>query len=148
MEITVSDCDKSGAKDSVDEQSNESVKSRERLLFIDDDQSILDGYKFIFEGEGFTVDLATDSVSMMKLIDENNYDMIVMDYHLRGEKGMDLINEIYQKTSNQKIVFISGQKDAEEELERLSIPIAGFFLKPLKVEELLEFISKKLHETN
>ena len=147
MEITVSECDKYRAKDRVDEQSNRSVKPQERLLFVDDIQAILDGYKFIFESEGFTVDLATDSASMMKQIDENRYDLIVMDYHLRGEKGKDLINEIYQKNPNQKLVIISGQKDAEDELQRLSIPIAGFFLKPLTVEKLLDFIIMKLHET-
>ncbi len=148
MEITVSDSDKSGAKDPGVEESKGSMKSQERLLFVDDDMAILDGYKFIFESEGFKVDLAEDSASMMKLLDENKYDMIVMDYHLKGEKGMDLIDEIYKQNPNQKIVFISGQKNADEELQRLEIPIAGFFLKPLKVEELLDFITAKLHEPN
>lgn len=148
MEITVSDSDKSGAKDPEVEESKVPNKPQERLLFVDDDMAILDGYKFIFESEGFKVDLAEDSASMMKLLDENKYDMIVMDYHLKGEKGMDLINEIYKQNPNQKIVFISGQKNADEDLRRLGIPIAGFFLKPLKVEELLDFITEKLHETN
>ena len=148
MEITVNDSDKSEANDPMEEQPNGSVKPLERLLFVDDDMAILDGYKFIFESEGFKVDLALDSASMMKLVDENKYDMIILDYHLRGEKGLDMINEIYEKNSHQKLVFISGQKNAEEELHRLGIPVAGFFLKPLKVEDLLDFITAKLHEIN
>jgi DNA-binding NtrC family response regulator len=144
MEITVSDSDKGGSNCPGEEQT---MGSLERLLFVDDDMAILDGYKFIFESEGFKVDLAVDIASMMKLLTENNYDMIIMDYHLKGEKGMDVINEIYQKKPGQKIVFISGQKNADEELQRLGIPIAGFFLKPLKVDDLLEFITAKLHET-
>ena len=148
MEITVNDSDKSEANDPMEEQPNGSVKPLERLLFVDDDMAILDGYKFIFESEGFKVDLALDSASMMKLVDENKYDMIILDYHLRGEKGLDMINEIYEKKPHQKLVFISGQKNAEEELQRLGIPVAGFFLKPLKVEDLLDFITAKLHEIN
>lgn len=148
MEITVNNYDKSEANDSMEDQPKRPAKPLERLLFVDDYIAILDGYKFIFESEGFKVDLATDSTSMMKLVDENEYDMIILDYHLRGEKGLDVINEIYEKNPHQKLVFISGQKNAEEELRRLSIPIARFFLKPLKVDDLLDFIIEKLHDTN
>lgn len=121
-----------------------SRQGRKRLLFVDDDTTILEGYRFIFEDEGFRVDLASSQTELLKLLEKKSFDIIVLDYHIGDVKGIKLAEKIQQAARGVKIIFISGQKNAVEEILHSDVEIAGFFLKPLKVEELLEYVSANL----
>jgi len=128
-------------------EDNVSLKKEDaapRLLFIDDDRAILDGYRFIFEGEGFIVDVATDSKIALELVKKHSYSIIVMDYILPGVRGDDLAEQIQEINSSISLIFISGQKSAEEEVQRRGLLVSGFFMKPLKTETLIDFIVSKI----
>jgi DNA-binding response OmpR family regulator len=122
-------------------EQHEPPSGTKRLLFVDDDITILEGYQYIFDDEGFQVDLASSQDELLQLLEQNRYDIIIMDYHIGYLKGFKVAEQIQQIAKGVKIIFISGQKNAEEELYRNNVGIAGFFLKPLKAEELLEYIS-------
>jgi len=119
-------------------------KSQKRLLFVDDDPGILDGYQFIFENEGFMVDLASDSETMMEFLMEYKYDMIILDYYLHGEKGTETALKIHQIDPKIELVFISGESFAWEELKAKNIPVTAFFIKPLRAEALLDYVTELL----
>ena len=122
----------------------EAEKNQKRLLFVDDDQGILDGYKYIFENEGFMVDLASDSETMMELLMEKKYDMIILDYYLQDEKGTETALKILQIDPKIELVFISGESYAWEEVKAKNIPVTAFFIKPLRAEALLDYVSELL----
>ncbi len=126
--------------EAVVEGTVDSVSRCKRLLFVDDDPVILEGYRFIFEDEGFKVDIALDENTLMRLIEKNEYETIILDYNIGEKKGAEIAKQI-RKICDAEIIFISGQNSAEEELKRNGIRYNGFFLKPLKAEQLLEFIT-------
>ena len=148
MEITVNRKQGKINLRSSEDQLDEDDTDRDRLLFVDDDLAILDGYKFIFESEDFIVDLATDSVALMDLVRKKEYDMIILDYNLTEEKGIDLATEIHRIRPDQKLIFISGKRNVENELRNHDISFTGFFLKPLKADDLLNFIREKITDTD
>ena len=127
-------------KPQVEECNSNDEGASRRLLFIDDDETILEGYKFIFECEGFTVDVALDAESAMKLVAENPYSVIVMDYVLPETNGVDLAEKIQSIDDSINLIIISGQKGIEEEIKLRNIDISGIFLKPLKIETLVDHI--------
>ena len=116
--------------------------NQKRLLIVDDDPGILDGYKFIFENEGFIVDLAADSKTIMELIMEKKYDMIILDYYLPDEKGTEIASKIHQIDPKIELVFISGESYAWEELKAKKIPVTAFFIKPIRAEALLDYVKE------
>jgi len=118
--------------------------NQKRLLIVDDDPGILDGYKFIFENEGFIVDLAADSKTTMELIMDKKYDMIILDYYLPDEKGTEIATKIHQIDPKIELVFISGESYAWEELKTKKIPVTAFFIKPIRAEALLDYVKEIL----
>ncbi len=138
---TNSSFEKASEKECYDENVGGSVR---RILFIDDDEAIVDGYKFIFECEDFKVDVALDALKALELIKANSYSAIVMDYNLPGMKGDDLAEQIQANDNSSCLILISGQKDIEKELDRKNIKVAGVFLKPLKVETLIDFVLERI----
>ena len=141
MSITVNNNDNhvdySGPREDIN-------KVQRRLLFVDDDPSILDGYKFIFENEGFLVELATDSKTAIERIMENKFDMIILDYYLNDEKGVEVAKKIHQIDPKIELIFISGESYAWEELKAKGVAVTGFFVKPLRAEALLDYVSEIL----
>ncbi len=115
-----------------------------RLLFIDDDPIILEGFQFIFEGEGFMVDTAQDIEMVLKLIQGNSYKYIILDYIFPDMNGWEMAQRIRDVKSHVNLIFLSGKVTAQDELKKHGISISGFFLKPLKVEDLAEFIKMGL----
>ena len=148
MGITVSENNGQENLKSERDKLNKSINNRERLLLVDDDAAILEGYKFIFENEGFSVDLAMDSKSLMELVQKNDYDMIILDYYLSEEKGIDLARDIHRIRPDQRLTFISGNRNSVNEIKKQDISITGFLMKPLKVEEMLNYIRDKLANTD
>ncbi len=123
-------------------------KKEHRLLFIDDDKAILDGYKFIFESEGFIVDIAKDADNALKLAEKNHYAIIIIDYVLPGMKGDELAEKMHQIDDSAKLIVISGQMSAEEELQSRGIEVTEVFMKPLKIETLVDYIWERVSFTN
>ena len=117
-----------------------------RLLFVDDDPTILEGYRFIFEDEGYTVDVALNPSELMICLELYDYDAIILDYNLGKSNGVEIAKQIIEVKPGVRLIFISGQKNAEDELINNNIRIDGFFEKPLKAETLLEYISSYLME--
>lgn len=115
-----------------------------RLLFVDDAPAILEGYRFIFEDDGYSVDVAENLSELMMCLENYDYIAIILDYNLDKLNGVEIAKQIKEIKPCVKIIFISGQKNAEEELINNNIRIDGFFEKPLKAEMLLEYISSYL----
>ncbi len=143
MKITDCFTDESQLEANNSQHDKNSVK---KLLFVDDDPAILEGFQYIFEEHGFHVDLANDIEELMKQLDDKKQDLIILDYRIGQMKGTDIAKKILEKKKEVDLIFISGYRDAVVELRRNNIKVAGFLEKPLKAETLLEYIIQHFME--
>ena len=65
-----------------------------RILILDDDADLLKMYKLVFENSGFTVDDVQNSSNFMNLLQENHYDIILMDLLFPSGDNLQLIRNI------------------------------------------------------
>lgn len=144
--MTITDCYQDCSQRKAKEKIQDKTTQDNRLLFVDDDPVILEGYKYIFEDEGYIVDVALNPSELIRCLELNDYDVIILDYNLGELNGVEISKQINDINPNLKLIFISGQKNIEEILIKNDVKIAGFFLKPLKAEILLEYISSYFME--
>jgi len=142
--MNITDCYEDHSQRNGGEKMKDDVHCDNRLLFVDDDPAILEGYRYIFEYEGYTVDVAQNLSELMICLKLYDYDAIILDYNLDKLNGVEIAKQINGIKPGVRLIFISGQKNAEEELINNNIRIDGFFEKPLKAEILLEYISSYL----
>ena len=142
--MNITDCYEDHSQRNGGEKMKDDVHCDNRLLFVDDDPAILEGYRYIFEDEGYSVDIAQNLSELMICIKLYDYDVIILDYNLDKLNGVEISKQIKEVKPDVRLIFISGQKNAEEELINNNIRIDGFFEKPLKAEMLLEYISSYL----
>ena len=79
-----------------------------RILVIDDEQDI----RFLIEKflvrDGHEVDLAENGKQAMKLIEVNNYDLLITDVVMPEKDGIEVLNELQEHATRIKTIVISG----------------------------------------
>jgi len=84
--------------------------SAQRIVAVDDEESILKAVRYALEQEGFEVHTAGDAAGGAFLVEEVHPDLLILDIMLPGKSGLDLAREIRQ-TSDVPIVMLSARGD-------------------------------------
>ena len=116
-----------------------------RILIIDDEVEILTLFKDFMEILGHEVEIAIDGqrgLEKFKYAIDNgkNFDLVIMDYRMYGEDGIQVSKNIWNMDKNIKILFASA--DSSVKKEALNMGAAGFLLKPFDIDILVKEIEK------
>jgi len=110
------------------------------ILIVDDDDDIVDCFKYIFEREGFKTESAQSPDEALDKVRASKYVIAILDYVLPNMKGDELAEKLLKIDDSINLIFISGYIDAEETIYRKGINAYRFFMKPINPEKLIEAI--------
>ncbi len=108
-----------------------------RILIGEDEETIRSLYKIELESEGFEVDVAENGNKVLEKIEENQYDLILLDIMMPGLSGMEVLNQIKEKQPNMKVVLNTAYSDFKSDFSAWA---ADLFL--VKSSDIDEFKSK------
>ncbi len=116
------------------------------LLIVDDDPSILDALRFLFEDEGYRVQTSEKGDYAESLRDESGGlpDLIVLDILLSGKDGRAICRMLKDQASTRHIpiVMISAYPDAYA--SAAAVGANAFVAKPFAIEEMLATVAALL----
>lgn len=107
------------------------------ILVIDDERSIRNTLKEILEFEKFKVDVAEDGPSGLKMMTENNYDVVLCDIKMPKMDGMEVLQKAGEAGVETPIVMISGHGNIETAVEAIKNGAYDFIEKPLDLNRTL-----------
>lgn len=81
-----------------------------RILLVDDEPLILKGLKFSLEQDGYETDSATDGEQALKMIQSNNYDLVLLDVMLPGLSGIEVCQRT-RETSDVPIIMLTAKAE-------------------------------------
>jgi PleD family two-component response regulator len=88
-------------------------KNNKQLLIVDDNVNYISNVKSHFEEKGYIVDYAINGSQAIRMLPENSYQLIVIEYDtpiLNGLEFLEILSKSnYSKTRN--IVMLTGIKD-------------------------------------
>ena len=116
------------------------MDKKEKILVIDDDESLSTLIKEVFEDEGFTVVTAADGDQGFKVFEKERPDLIIIDGLLPKTNGFQLTAQIRTTDHGKQLpmIMISGiYKAFKMQSEIHSLGIDSFFEKPFDIDELL-----------
>jgi len=79
----------------------------EKILYVEDDLSLIDGLKYTLETSGYLVDNAQTVRQALALYQSNQYDLLLLDVTLPDGTGFDICREI-RNTSTIPIIFLTA----------------------------------------
>lgn len=111
-----------------------------RILVADDDKAMLGIYARMFSDTDYQLSQASGFAEAARLINSNNYDLLITDLMLEDGLGTELIKMFEKKRSGAKSLLVTG---SVAELAPEQRP-AVYFEKPFKVEDLMAAVTKAL----
>lgn len=124
-----------------------------KILVVDDENIVLESCRLVLQTEGYEVILVSSSEAALKIIEEIEPSLLLIDLKMPGRDGMYLMGEVKQKRPDIPILVMSGYA-TKETIDEVSLRGAAAFIpKPFTPDELLETIrqvhdKEKSHEKN
>ncbi len=92
-----------------------------RILIVDDDETFLDNYRILLAREGYIVEAATTPDEARKRLDENDWDVVLLDQKLMGSSGpdigVDLVGEVHTRAPGAKPIIVTAYA-SDQSIER------------------------------
>jgi two-component system response regulator GlrR len=109
----------------------------EKILVVDDDQSILKVVKMRLEAEKYNVDVATDGDQATSLIRNEPYDLALMDFKLGEENGIEVMEAIHQINPEIPVLILTAYGTIDSAVEAMRKGAYGYITKPFNYQDLL-----------
>lgn len=119
-----------------------------RILLVDDEETIRYVLKEALVSEGYKVDVARDAFQAMERFKTAPYDLIITDIKMRGMDGIQLIREVKKSDSNLKIVIITAYGSLETVKEAAKLGVAEMISKPFKIQEIKDVLVRMLNNSS
>jgi len=119
-----------------------------KILSVDDEKSFTDFLKQYFEPRGYEIDVASNGNEGLDLVDNNKYDVVLLDLKMGGVGGDEIMGKIQESNADTRVIFITAFNDAGKTKENLLEEGAYAFVeKPVTSLKALEELINKAAES-
>jgi len=108
-----------------------------KILYIEDDQTLGFLTKDNLELNGYTIDLYGDGISGLEAFKKNHYDLCLLDVMLPEMDGFTLAEKIRKLNHEVPILFLTAKSLKEDKIKGLTIGGDDYITKPYSIEELI-----------
>ncbi|KAF2326774.1 response regulator transcription factor [Flavobacterium ginsenosidimutans] len=116
------------------------------ILIVEDELGIVQFLKQGLQEEGYQITTASDGSKGFELVQEQKFDLILLDWMLPKINGLDLCKAIRVKDQTTPIIFLTAKDTVQETIEGLKAGANDYIKKPFSFEELVERV--KVHFRN
>ncbi len=118
-----------------------------RLLVVDDEPEIRSGLTQILNLEGYTADEAASGNEALSILKHNPYDLMLLDLHLPGLDGLQVMQQARQTWPELLIIILTGHATLESAIAAAkSDEVVDYLLKPASNEEILDAVHRALNK--
>jgi DNA-binding response OmpR family regulator len=118
----------------------------QHILVVDDDHMYTKLLRFLLEPNGYTVTVIESGQRAVEVLEQNEYDLILLDVTMPDMNGLDLCRRI-RATSHVPIIFVSVRSDVSDKVLGLRAGADDYLTKPFDPDELLARISALLRRS-
>ncbi|HJW56773.1 MAG TPA: sigma-54 dependent transcriptional regulator [Burkholderiaceae bacterium] len=111
------------------------------VLIVDDDVNTREALAEIVTAEGFTIGVAGTIHDAQLQIMQRRPDVALVDIKLPDGSGMDIFNDIEERTTTQ-IILITGYASVETAVEAIRLGAADYLTKPINFRRLKALLSR------
>lgn len=112
----------------------------EKVLIVDDEKDFLDILAERIRARGMDVSTATSAEDALNLIEEEFYDVVVMDYMMPALDGFKALKLMKAKQPEVQIILLTGNVPDEKHIEARALGALDVLEKPPDLQELIQKI--------
>lgn len=111
-----------------------------RVLVVDDDRPIRNLVTTLLTRRGLTVDAAPDGVAALRLVEENGYDVAVVDLMMPGMNGIELLERVKTVPRHPQTIIVLTASGAADVRQLDPGAVHAIMRKPFDINELADVV--------
>ena len=118
-----------------------------KILIVEDELPISSLIHMKLIRQGYLCECAHDGKTAADLIEENIYDLILLDVMIPVFNGFDLMN--YIRPMNIPVIFLTARGDVQDRVKGLKLGAEDYIVKPFEMVELMariEVVLRRYHK--
>ena len=121
---------------------------KNRLLVVDDDESLRWVTKVQLEQSGYAVSAAADGPQALALLQLNGADLVITDLMMPGMSGLDLLKDIRSEYPDLAVIVVTAFGTVETAVEAMKAGAYDYITKPVNMDELKMIVGRALEHLN
>ncbi len=124
------------------------IGGNERILFVDDEEALVEVTQHILQELGYSVCAKTSSLDALDEFTENagKYDLVISDQTMPGITGAELADEMFSIKPDIPFILCTGFSDVITEDKAIELGIKRFLIKPVPMHDFAITIRQVLDE--
>ena len=116
----------------------------EKILVVDDEESIRTSLAGILEDEDFSISIADDGVAALALVEKSMPDLVLLDIWMPRMDGLETLQRLKEINPSLVVIMMSGHGTIETAVKSTKMGAFDFIEKPLSLEKLLVTVRNAL----
>ncbi len=109
-----------------------------RILVVEDEHKIANAIKRGLEQESFAVDVAYDGDAGLIEVENEEYDLVILDRMMPGEvDGVGILKAMRESSNHTPVLFLTAKDGINDRVDGLNAGADDYLVKPFAFEELL-----------
>lgn len=106
-----------------------------KILIVEDEEPIANLIRMNLAKAGYQCEIAADGEEAANKIEENMYDLILLDIMLPKLNGYEVLE--YAKTVDIPVIFLTAMGETQQKVKGLKLGAEDYIAKPFEIPELL-----------
>ena len=81
-----------------------------RILLVDDEVEMADPLSRSLIREGYSLDVAYDGRQGLHLVEQNRYDLLILDWMLPYQSGLDICQQLRSRGDTTPVLFLDSER--------------------------------------
>jgi two-component system, OmpR family, response regulator len=121
-------------------------EGKSRLLVVDDEVHIRSSLVKALTLVGYAVDEAASGQEALTLLQEEPYDLMVLDMVMPGVEGLDVLRQAHRVQPDVSIIILTGNATLESAIAAVKSAAVDYLLKPASIHEIIDAVTNALQK--
>ena len=120
------------------------MKSNATLLYAEDEDIIRESFTEIFSKYFTNVITSNNGTDALKLYQENEIDIAILDITMPGIDGLTLATKIREHNKKIEIIVLTAHSEKDKLLKAINLHLLSYLIKPVKKDELNDTLNRAI----
>ena len=119
---------------------------KEKILVADDEKSMREFLEIMLKKEGYRVSLASNGEEVLKLLEKDVVDLVLLDIRMPKMDGIAALKKIKALSAETVVIMITAYASADTAIKAMKEGAYDYITKPFKIEEIKLIIKNALEK--
>ncbi len=113
-----------------------------KILLVDDEKDFVETLAERLQLRDFEVTTALNGPDAVKLVKEQDFDVIFLDVKMPGMDGIEALKQIKNIKLLPQVIMLTGNATVETAIQGMKVGAYDYIMKPVDTDNLVELIGK------